>query len=263
MNIAWTLPSLDEVDVWRLDLNSTHAAAVVFASRLDEAERARAERFRVARARAQFERSRSALRALLGRYLGRSAAALRLTTGAHGKPQLADGALHFNVSHAGRWALIAIARRPLGIDIEQVRALSDLDGLCAQLHPSEAVFIREVADAEQRQRRFLACWTAKEAALKALGCGLLLPLASFAVPNCGQPLCLPGHGTLWLTSLDAPDDMVAALATPWPAPILRRFDDGWQVLASGQSAGYSRAPTPLPAPDHGDAQAILAEDSAK
>ena len=70
---------------------------------------------------------------------------------------------------------------PIGIDLEQIRPLHDMD------HIAERFFCREEA-AElmslaqpERERAFYRCWTRKEAYIKALGGGLSIPLDSFCV----------------------------------------------------------------------------------
>ena len=106
-----------------------------------------------------------------------------------GKPEVANpeaadlpGRLRFNLSHTNGLALLAVCLdADLGIDVEAVRAVSDLE-LIAQSHFSA----REVTafngfDSAARQRAFFRCWTRKEAFLKAHGKGLSIPLDSFAV----------------------------------------------------------------------------------
>ncbi|MFU8878697.1 MAG: 4'-phosphopantetheinyl transferase family protein, partial [Wenzhouxiangellaceae bacterium] len=55
------------------------------------------------------------LRLLLGAYLDCPGRDVRLVRGRHGKPELAEELagrdLHFNLSHAGGWLAIAVARR--------------------------------------------------------------------------------------------------------------------------------------------------------
>ena len=41
----------------------------------------------------------------------------------------ASNGIHFNVTHTDGLALIALARRPVGVDVEQLRAVSDPEGL--------------------------------------------------------------------------------------------------------------------------------------
>ena len=106
-----------------------------------------------------------------------------------GKPEVANpeaadlpGRLRFNLSHTNGLALLAVCLdADLGIDVEAVRTISDLE-LIAQSHfsPREVAALNAVGHAG-KQRAFFRCWTRKEAFLKAHGRGLSIPLDSFAV----------------------------------------------------------------------------------
>ena len=89
----------------------------------------------------------------------------------------------FSVSHSGIHGLIAVATAGrLGVDVEARVARRDLDALMAAvLTPDERAEI-EAAGAGERLGRFYGLWTIKEALVKALGTGLQLDPAGFAVP---------------------------------------------------------------------------------
>lgn len=150
---------------------------------LDPQERARAARFRFAADRHAFIGSHAVLRSVLARYLGCPAQALRFASDRHGKPWLPDHAdWFFNLSHSAGWTLVGISRvGPIGVDLEAVRPVPDL------LDIAERSFARSEARAlaalpsVRRHDAFFACWTAKEAFLKASGVGLAGPLDGFEV----------------------------------------------------------------------------------
>ena len=52
-------------------------------------------------------------------------------TGA-GKPVIAGANLHFNVTHTDGLALIALAHRAVGIDVERVREMANPEGLVSR-----------------------------------------------------------------------------------------------------------------------------------
>lgn len=143
---------------------------------LGATERERADRFRFDRDRGRFVSSHVFLRRILGAYLGIGAEAVEFDYGAQGKPVLRDGCglsgLHFSLAHSEELTLIAIAREPLGIDVEKVKSIPDYESL-ARRHFSgrEQAAIRGLP-AELRYRAFYACWTRREAVLKAGGTGL-------------------------------------------------------------------------------------------
>jgi 4'-phosphopantetheinyl transferase len=144
-------------------------------------ERSRADRFHFARDRNAFLTTRILLRQLLARYTGLAAEKLEFVVGDRGKPALAAGGIDFNVSHSGSMSVLAFARGPVGVDIEWIRPVTDMDAIVRRYFgPEEQKQWTKVA-AEKRGPAFFSGWTRKEAYLKALGAGLSLPLESFEV----------------------------------------------------------------------------------
>lgn len=146
---------------------------------LSQHERQRAETLRFAHLRRNFLLAHGCLRALLGSYLDIAASDVRVGVKSGGKPCLESSTsdLRFNQSDSGDLAVFAFsAGRELGVDIEAVRAVSDLELLASRF------FAREETDEllglprEQRTRAFFAAWTRKEAYVKAIGQGLQVPL---------------------------------------------------------------------------------------
>ena len=205
---------------------------------LAEDERARAQRYVVETARRQFVAGRAALRLLLSRYLGVAAPAIRFSYGAQGKPGLLwpSAPVAFNLSHSGGIALYAFSLSgrggvdagsegiELGIDVEEVRPLADLETLAGRyFSPDESAALRRLPPGD-RPRAFFACWTRKEAVLKAHGGGLAVPLDDFdVVVDAGQPAALlrtriPGDSASrwWLEDLPVPAGFAAALAVRKP-----------------------------------------------
>jgi 4'-phosphopantetheinyl transferase len=123
---------------------------------------------------------------LLGGYLGITGGEVEFRYSAHGKPQLssahADCDLNFNLSHSGSVALFAFSRRrAVGIDVEQIRADIEVNEIADRFFSeSEQTSLRALAKNLQHCA-FFACWTRKEAFVKAKGEGLSLPLRQFDV----------------------------------------------------------------------------------
>lgn len=165
----------------RLALSRDDDALQRFRSVLSAPERERAERFHFPEDRRRYEMSTGFLRVVLGSVVGRDPGALEFSTGPWGKPYL-DGGPSFNLSHSRSWALVGVAPHGrVGVDVEDLRPLSDLDGLAAStLHPHELEEIRSLS-LEDRQRCFFRAWTRKEALSKATGAGLNAPLQAIRV----------------------------------------------------------------------------------
>jgi len=170
------------VDVW---LASVEFDDDVLANkaRLDDAERARADRFRFRRDADRFVNRRAFRREVLARYVGVDPADLRFDSSDHGRPGLRgrDG-LSFSCSHAAGLAVVAVLRDGVvGVDVEHCRPVPDATAIATGLlHPSEAGIIRSLAEAD-RAAAFLQLWTRKEAVAKADGAGLSLRLDAWAV----------------------------------------------------------------------------------
>lgn len=149
-------------------------------------ERSRAERFAFSRDRDHFVVARGTLRHLLGAYVAVEPAKLHFQYGPEGKPTLVQPAssdpIHFNLSHAGDVALYAVARQPVGVDVECVRTNLSYEEIAERFFsPAERAALRGAA-ADRRRDVFFSCWTLKEAYIKGLGGGLSIPLDAFDVP---------------------------------------------------------------------------------
>lgn len=175
----------DEVHIWQVPLDPPARLLKVARDVLDNAEHGRAAGFAVASERTRFIAAHLALRMVLARYTGASPGGLVLVHGAHGKPALAAGFawLRFNLAHSGDLALIACAQgREVGVDIEQIRPDSADEAIAAQLFSAGEQAALRTLSAHLRPAGFFACWTRKEAYVKARGLGLTIPLADFDVP---------------------------------------------------------------------------------
>ncbi len=172
----------DEIAVWPVQLGG-ECVAEAFHPFLNEAERARAARFRASAHRGTWVQSRAALRVLLGRYLQRPAGSIEFHETGRGKPTLgASFDLNFNNSHSGSCALMAFANnQDLGVDVEMIKPMNDLSQIARRFFcPAEADELHAL-EQDARHDAFFRCWTRKEAYLKATGDGLYTPLDSFQV----------------------------------------------------------------------------------
>lgn len=193
---TWMSSPATEIDSARLDQGEVHLclmplaqpATVIeeLAPTLTPDEHERASRFHFDRDRHRFIVARGLLRRLLSRYVDAPAHSLRFACGPFGKPYLETikdhGTLAFSLSHSGDWALAGVARgREIGVDLEQVRPMADYRDLSeSNFAPAETEAILKLPKDRQIDG-FFACWTRKEAYVKALGLGLSLDLSTFVV----------------------------------------------------------------------------------
>lgn len=155
--------ALGAVDVWRIDLDGPAPLEL-----LTPAERQRADRSLRPVAASRRAASRAARRALVADY---------------------GGEVHVCVAHSGPIGVVAVALEPVGVDVEQVRALG------ARVRVAERAFgtataelIGRLAEPE-REIAFLRHWTRREALIK-----------------------LAGPPGAWTAELDVGEDAVATLA---------------------------------------------------
>jgi 4'-phosphopantetheinyl transferase len=169
-------PGTQEAHVWRIWLDSAPVQDAV--SLLDERERAVASERRHDRERARYVASHAALRDILGRYVGVSAAAIRFDRSPRGHPTVAaPGAarsLRFSLSRSSAMALVAVTRIcSVGVDLECLddRAM-DVDEVSQVFLPASERAMLARLEQPARADAFLRLWTRREASLKARGLGL-------------------------------------------------------------------------------------------
>ncbi|WP_338431098.1 4'-phosphopantetheinyl transferase family protein [Synechococcus elongatus] len=222
-------PELRErmVHLWRCSLTRSLSGAdqAIVAADCDRAQAYGTQR------RQQFLRGRWWLRQLLSLYLPEKPAAFCFQLSPTGKPELPHTDLCFNLSHSGSTLLIAIARQPVGVDVEQPRSRSWL-ALARRYFPAaELAAMQQSADCD---RWGLASWVCKEAWIKAQGRTLANSLRHLQCDwtTTGQPR-LQGlgseHSQMQLLQIDSQEHQWAAIASPnefnyqmWSASIILR-----------------------------------------
>jgi 4'-phosphopantetheinyl transferase len=191
-----------EIEVWHVNLDAPAPGGV-----LTPDEHERAARFARGDQARRWAASRAALRVLLGARLGVAPREVDFSHGPHGKPEV-DGALSFNLSHAGALALVALGDGcEVGIDVERtdrrshaiLRALTDGERTALGHAPGHLELMR--------------LWCRKEALAKATGGGLRWAPERIDT-SAPEPFAL--------TDLDVPGGYVAALAAERPYSISPR-----------------------------------------
>lgn len=176
----------DEVQLWRIDLETLGADESRWQKLLSSDESMRAARFHFLRDRQRFIASRAVLRIVLAAYLAADPGGLSFSYSKKEKPSLgpphAGSGVTFNVSHSGGIALFAFARqRDIGVDVEQVRRDFDVEAIARRFFSARERAQLAAISQEERVDAFFRCWTRKEAYIKATGDGLSLPLSQFDV----------------------------------------------------------------------------------
>jgi phosphopantetheinyl transferase len=159
---------MSDFEAWRgrvlgVELRCLPLAAVDSAAAgvLSAAETSYANSLRAVRRQREYVGARVLLRRVLADVLGLLPRELGIERTQRGKPYLRDGALHFNLAHAGDAVLIGWSDRPLGVDVERAAR--------ATRYIERVALVRELTATGIAP---LAAFTLIEAALKAEGRGL-------------------------------------------------------------------------------------------
>ena len=141
--------------------------------------------------------------------------AIEIKRGEHGKPYILNLPAHFNVSHSGKYTILAISDKPIGIDIEIIEEFSAI--LAKKLfNEDELSYIAGNGPSRKKsemQRSFYEIWTAKEAYLKYLGSGISggVNTLSFSLKN---SKLVPNKNDIKLTYDFSVPGAVTAIVTP-------------------------------------------------
>jgi len=153
-----------------------------------------------------------------------------------------DGPAH-SVSHSGDLVAVAVARDPVGVDVEQLdsrrrgRAATDPEALARMVLSGEEQQALAAIRPSGRAHEFLVAWTRKEAVTKATGDGLNIAFSDVVVAaDHGPPRVLSwpypqDPARVSLRDLDAEPGYVAALAVIGRCETVRSRD-GSALLAA-------------------------------
>jgi 4'-phosphopantetheinyl transferase len=233
------------VHVWRGALDRSEAEMARLERMLAPEELERAYRFRFEQGRRHYIAARGVLRCLLGMYLARPPESLRFTYNAHGKPALLAEArsepLCFNVSHSHALALFGVTLdREIGVDVEHIDEARACGPVAERFFSPREQTALAALPADRWPAAFFACWSRKEAYIKARGLGLSIPLDSFDVTlSPGQSAALlearedPGGAARWsMCALSPGEHYAGALVV---------LGHGWQLWC-GQWPDENPAP---------------------
>ena len=221
-------------DIREISLNRSDLAE------LDAREKARAAAFVFPADRHRYQVAHVMLRRVLAGHLGTDPSRLtfgrqRCPTcgGPSGKPVLdvpvwgGDPGLSFSLAHSGEAVAIAVARGPVGIDVER-EATGCVCSLASAMHEADAAIV-EVLPEPERHLAVIRWWVRAEAVLKCAGTGIAHGMDAFPVlgapvrsrvpPGPRLPLepDVPGWAAAAgcsFAALSAPKGYQAALALP-------------------------------------------------
>ncbi len=203
-------------EVWWFDIREVALGPADLAD-LDPRETARAAAFVFPADRHRYQVAHVMLRRVLAGRLGSEPG--RLAFARHpcpacgrpsGKPVLASlptgegtgSGLSFSLAHSGDAVAIAVARGPVGIDVERA-ATGCVCSLASAMHPEDTARAEALPEPE-RHAAIIRWWVRMEAVLKCTGTGIAHGMGAFPVLSAG--CCV--------AALSAPWGYQAALALP-------------------------------------------------
>ncbi|NIK61103.1 4'-phosphopantetheinyl transferase family protein [Kribbella shirazensis] len=124
----------------------------------------------------------------------------------HGKVRAVGLPVELSVTHSGQLVGVAVADRPVGLDVERVDPELDVDGVARVALSADEVRALHGHSGIEKARAFTTYWTRREAVVKATGVGLRGKLRA-DVP-----------AGIQVRELDVGDDHRAALAVVTAEP---------------------------------------------
>jgi len=178
--------SSDHIDIWLCHLKDLSKNIDEFYSLLAKDERERADKLKIEDKRKQYIITRGSLRQRLGSLTNLEPKDFVFEYMEHGKPVLANDPRYaditFNISHSNDFSLIAITlKQVIGIDIEKINPDSDHQQLVTRFFSMVEQSEFQALPEKIKAKAFCACWTRKEAFIKAVGDGVSYGLDNFDV----------------------------------------------------------------------------------
>lgn len=175
----------NKIYIWIEKIPSWINRTNTFQSFLSQEEKGRIEKLFFERDKQQYLISHGLMRIVLSQYSGIKPGDLKFKMNKYGKPKLVNKGceeLNFNISHSKEYFSMAISNYcDLGIDIEFKSEISEIDDVINNFFSDREIEAFKSIDQEIKLEAFFACWTRKEAFIKAQGKGLYFGLDKFSV----------------------------------------------------------------------------------
>jgi 4'-phosphopantetheinyl transferase len=239
-------PATGTADVWWARRRDAPAR---LAGLLDEAEQRRWAAYRREEDRQRFLVGCALAKTVLAGYTSQHPDAIRFDRTCprcgqpHGKPRVKGSEFEHSVAHSGDLIVVAVARAPVGVDVEQLdgrsrplEAHGDPEALARLVFSASEQAALATTDPADRARQFLVAWTRKEAVTKATGDGLRAAFSDVVVAaDAGPPRLISwpypqDPQSVSLLDLEADVGYVAALAVIGRCRAVR-VRDGSALLA--------------------------------
>jgi 4'-phosphopantetheinyl transferase len=185
--------------------------------RLSASEQQRASSIRLERPRRAFVLGRLLLRSTVARIADVPSEDVVIELEPTGRPVLTGALSQYFVSiaHSGCYVVVGVAKRQIGVDVEQLRQSAPSPRLMARVCSLDELSLLEVMTDVDRAIAFVTVWARKEAYGKAIGHGLDFPLRSVTVGVSGSTIS-GGTGDWHVADVDVDSGCAAALVAQGP-----------------------------------------------
>lgn len=162
------------VDIWNIDINQeNYNKCLKLISFLSTREKETANSFKFEKDIIRFVISHVVMRLLIGSYTRLNPEELIFNYNLYGKPSISiDKKINFNLSHSHNKSVISFYKDEIGIDIEYINELTEIDELTELVLSKQEQLILEELSGDRKIRKFFDLWTKKEALIKAGGLGI-------------------------------------------------------------------------------------------
>lgn len=163
-------------------------------SHLTSGEILKRNRFQQQSDKDRFGLGRFLIRSILPKYQSNLPPLFELDFTSTNKPFLPNSAIQFNLAHSGNWVVLAVSNKSVGIDIELIKPISDIEEVMKVCF--NTIEIEAISNSVYSLKSFYKFWTGKEAILKTTGQGIATNLLAINV--------LEGEDTLLLEKGQSP-----------------------------------------------------------
>lgn len=217
----------DEVVCYYAPFEDLSGVKAILGATLTPGEQLRKMRYREGSASARFEFCRGALRVILARHLGLLPNEFEIIANEHGKPMLKHERgreLHFSLSHSRSHFAIALAHRPIGVDVEDTGREVDWMSVARRFFSEDEHRALAGLPDDIARRLFFRWWTAKEAVVKAEGFSLAGRIASLDLSRWIEDSPFDVQGNSSVLRVWSHDNGGAIFALSAPKNLVPRFN---------------------------------------
>ncbi|MFT6127009.1 MAG: 4'-phosphopantetheinyl transferase [Patiriisocius sp.] len=203
-----------DITLFKIRLSSYYQLVPELLKYLNEAELHRAKKYHFEKDSNQFIICRSLLKLILSQHTGKNISQINIEIDTNKKPYLSSNkAIYFNISHSNDFAIIAVSKYTVGIDLEYLNKNFDFSEVLSTVFSNPE--IKSVINNTDKTYQFFKFWTRKEAIVKATGQGISDHLTKIPALDGHHDIdskLLDGFKNFQILSFDLNEDYIVSIA---------------------------------------------------